>query len=138
MPVFVRFQSSVPNRRGTYPGVFALANGLASDGLLTEPDRVWWRAANDRADALYAQPSTVDPRCYDTESSPGARAWFKESATELIAMTQEYLALLDRYGIGWVELRTSSPGRISYEDDVQVVAVPGSYPGDWPFVIPGG
>ncbi len=44
------------------------------------------------------------------------------------------LELLDRYDVRWVELRTNTPGRITYEDDVQVVAVPFSYPDDWPFV----
>jgi len=135
MTVFVRFQSAVPNRHGTYPGVFALANGLASDGALSDEDFTWWRAANDRADALYPQPSQLDLRCYDPTLNPGARAWFKESATELIDMTRAYLALLDRYRIGWIELRTTAPGRISYEDGVQVVAVPGTYPSDWPFPV---
>jgi len=32
-----------------------------------------------------------------------------------------------------VELRTSSPGRIVYADEVQAVAVPFGYPEDWPF-----
>lgn len=65
--------------------------------------------------------------------NPGARAWFKESAVDLIEFTQTYLRLLDLHDIPWVELRTSRPGRITYEDDVQLVAVPLRYPEDWPF-----
>ncbi|MEH3088457.1 MAG: hypothetical protein PGN24_02270 [Microbacterium arborescens] len=38
MAEFVRFQSMVPNRRGRFPGVFALVNGLASQGMLSLDD----------------------------------------------------------------------------------------------------
>jgi hypothetical protein len=129
---FVRFQSAVPNRHGRYPGVFALANGLAAEGHLSPADRAWWAATNHRCDELYADPSTADPRCYDPVAHPGARSWFKASAADLLVVAADYLGLLDRYGVPWVELRTASPGRVVYEDDVQVVAVPHSYPDDWP------
>lgn len=39
-------------------------------------------------------------------------------------MTRDYLALLDRYSVGWMELRTSTPGRVTHEDIVHVIAVP--------------
>jgi len=35
-----------------------------------------------------------------------------------------YLDLLDRYQVGWIERRSDNPGRIRYEDDVQVVVTP--------------
>jgi len=130
---FVRFESAAPNRRGRHPGVFALANGLAQAGLLSREDRRWLDAANEQAEAAYPDPSTVAPGCYDPAANPGARSWFKAEAVALLGMTDAYLELLDRYGIAWVELRTSHPGRIVYEDDVQVVAVPHAYPADWPF-----
>lgn len=133
MPGFVRYQSAVPNRRGAWPGVFGLANGLASDGRLTAEDQAWWAAANARATAAYTDPSTVDPDCYHPVANPGARAWFRHSATELLELTSGYLDLLDRYELPWVELRTSTPGRIVFEDHVQVVAVPFRFPDDWPF-----
>lgn len=59
-------------------------------------------------------------------------AWFKlEGGGHLIELTGFYL--LDRYDVPWVELRTSAPGRIHYEDRVQVVTTPWAYPEDWPF-----
>ena len=134
--MFVRFQSAVPNRSGAHPGIFALANGLASDERLAVEDREWWTAANARAELLYADPTSVGARVYDHEINPGAASWFRESATELLAMSRGYLDLLDRYAVPWVELRTSTPGQIVYEDDVQVVTVPFKYPNDWPFDSP--
>lgn len=129
---FLRFQSAIPNRSGRCPGVFAMANGLARQGRLSAIDEAWWEAANTCLTKSYVDPSTVAPECYDRTLNPGAAAWFKESSHDQIELTREYLALLDRYGVAWVELRTASPGRIVYEDDVQVVATPYDHDLDWP------
>lgn len=123
----------VPNRRGSCPGVFALANGLAAANVLSPSDAAWVRAANDHANAAYPDPTSVVADCYDPVVNPGARSWFKSSARELLELARGYLDLLDRYGVRWVELRTMSAGRVVYEDEVQVVTVPFRYPDDWPF-----
>lgn len=133
MGEFIRYQSIVPNRHGRFPGVFALVNGLATDALLSSEDASWVRSSNDRANAAYADPTTVVAGCYDPVVNPGARSWFRSSAKDLIDLTREYLDLLDRYRVRWVELQTNTPGRITYEDRVHVVAVPHTYPDDWPF-----
>lgn len=73
------------------------------------------------------------PGLADEMINPGARSWFTESAVDLIELTRTYLRLLDRHDVPWFELRTSRPGRVTYEDDVQLVAVPLRYPEDWPF-----
>ncbi len=131
-PEFVRFQSAVPNRRGGFPGVFGLANALARSGRLDGADHAWWRSSNDWADAAYPDPEVVQPGCYDATRNPGARAWFRASASELLTFTRGYLDLLDRHDVAWVQLRTTSPGRIVYEDDVQVIAAPYTQD-EWPF-----
>ncbi|WP_259363493.1 hypothetical protein [Microbacterium esteraromaticum] len=108
-------------------------NGLLRGGALSIEDAQRVRECNARANASYTDPTTVIPDCYDPVDHPGAGSWFKSSATSLLELTREYLDILDRYGVLWVELRTATPGRITYEDDVQAVAVPFAYPGDWPF-----
>ncbi|HEY0215401.1 MAG TPA: hypothetical protein VGC57_03295 [Cellulomonas sp.] len=133
MSELIRFQSVVPNRHGRFPGVFALANGLAQAHRLSEEDVRWWRSANDRATAAYPDPERVAPGCYDPHRNPGARSWFRADALDLLEMAREYLGLLDRYGVGWSELRTRTPGRVVYQDAVQVVAVPPTFEDDWPF-----
>ena len=57
---------------------------------------------------------------------------------DVLELTRGYLTLLDRYAIGWAEVRTDHPGRIVYEDPVQVIAVPPGYPRDWPFALTAG
>ncbi|MGN8050872.1 hypothetical protein ACTJKO_14410 [Curtobacterium sp. 22159] len=133
MSTWVRYQSAVPNRHGRFPGVFALANGLHRSGLLRPADAELHREANRAASGAYPDPSTVQPGCYDRDRNPGARAWFAADAAHLLTLVEPYLGLLDRYGVPWTELRTSSPGRIVYRDPVQVIAVPLAFPDDWPF-----
>lgn len=78
------------------------------------------------------------PDCYDADVRPGAAAWFKtDGGLHLIERTQFYLGLLDQYSCPWVELRSTHPGHIHYEDDVQVVVTPYAFPEDWPFPEPG-
>ena len=133
MGEFIRYQSAVPNRRGRFPGVFAMANGLRDEGLLGEADKQWLQIANADASAIYADPTTVEADCYNSALNPGARSWFKAESTQLLDMTAAYLDLLDRHNVPWVALRTRNPGRLVYEDAVQVVAVPHTYPDHWPF-----
>lgn len=76
--LFVRFQASVPNARGYFPGVFALANGLGRSGRLVDAERRFWQDGNDWYEANLTDPSKVDPSVYDRSLNPGATAWFTE------------------------------------------------------------
>ncbi|MER5934928.1 hypothetical protein [Streptomyces sp. NPDC002054] len=125
---YVRFQGTVRSPRGHFPGVFALANGLARDGRLSEGQYRFWRAANDWYDAHYPNPSDTDPAVYDPERNPGAVAWFKTTAVHLIERVPGYLELLAAHGVPCERVESCDPGRIVYEDDVQVVAVPYPHP----------
>jgi hypothetical protein len=123
-PSYIRYRSTVLNRHGLQVGVFALVNGLAHDGVLMPEEEAWRRASNGWYDAAYADPAIVDPLVYDRSRNPGAVSWFKSSATHLIVRIDGYLALLDAYGVPWERAETDRPGRVIYEDDVQVVATP--------------
>ncbi|MGW9412553.1 hypothetical protein [Arthrobacter cupressi] len=123
-PKYVRYQAVLPNRRGTYPGIFALANGLAASGRLSSADWAAWRNANDRADAAYTDPATVDTSVFDRSINPTAQSWFKTTAVHLLADVSFYEDLLRRYGIGYEVLRSDDPGIVLYEDEVQVVVMP--------------
>jgi hypothetical protein len=67
---------------------------------------------------MYANPTSVQTDCLDPILSRGARSRFRASASELLLFTRGCLDL---------------PGRITYEDEVQVVAVPFAYSEGWPF-----
>ncbi|WP_245851165.1 hypothetical protein [Brachybacterium vulturis] len=134
--MFIRLQSAVPNRRGVFPGVFAMANGLRDAGLLSPTDEEQVRRWNAHGERTYTDPSTVLADCYDPAVNPGARSWFRDDATELLQMALRYTELLDRCEVPWTQLRTARPGRIVYEDPVQVVAVPFTYDEHWPLTPP--
>lgn len=122
---YVRFQAAAPDERGHFKGVFGLVNNLARSGRLSSEQERVRREGNAWYDAAYPDPSRVDPDVYDPDVNPGAAAWFKVSATHLIERVAGYLEILDAHGVDCREVRSSAPpGRVVYEDDVQVVVVP--------------
>ncbi|MFG3492688.1 hypothetical protein [Streptomyces sp. NPDC047972] len=126
--LYVRFQGTERHERGHYPGVFILANELAAQGRLTEEQYRFWRSNNDWYDANYPNPSHVDARVYDPAVNPGAVAWFKSSAVELVGRVDGYLELLAAHGVDCRRLETTNPGRVIYEDAYQVVVMPEAGP----------
>ncbi|WP_338909268.1 hypothetical protein [Streptomyces nigra] len=121
---YLRFQSPHRNDRGRFTGVFGLVNNLAREGRLSEEQEAFRRLNNKWYDAAYTDPSTVDATVYDEEVNPGAAAWFKPSATHLLARVPGYLEILAAHGVDCQVLRSTDPGQVVYEDDVQIVVVP--------------
>ncbi|MES9510437.1 hypothetical protein ABWJ92_29165 [Streptomyces sp. NPDC000609] len=121
---YVRFQSPHRNKRGHFTGVFGLINTLAREGKLSEEQELFRRTNNSWYNAAYTDPSTVDPGIYDHEINPGAAAWFKPSAEHLLARIPGYLEILAAHGVDCRLLRSTDPGRVIYEDDVQIAVVP--------------
>nr|WP_211116479.1 hypothetical protein [Glycomyces buryatensis] len=121
---YVRFESVHRNQRGYFTGVFGLVNTLAKQGRLTDEQESFRRSNNDWYNEAYLSPSTVDPTVYDHEVNPGAAAWFKPSATHLIERVPGYLEILTAHGVEFRTVRSAAPGRVIYEDEVQVVVVP--------------
>ncbi|MGY5133699.1 hypothetical protein ACWGJW_15055 [Streptomyces nigrescens] len=122
--LYVRFQGARRSPRGHFPGIFALANGLAREGKLSDEQYRFWRAGNDWYDAHYPNPSHTDPTVYDSSRNPGAVAWFKATAVHLIERVDGYLQLLAAHEVACERVESTDPGRIVYEDEVQVVVVP--------------
>ncbi|MEC3975435.1 hypothetical protein [Amycolatopsis sp. H20-H5] len=122
--VYIRFQGTVPDDRGVFPGIFKLVNGLARDGRLSVEQERFRRTNNDWYDAAYANPSQLDPLVYDWNHNPGAVAWFKPSAGFLFVRVPGYLEILTAHDVGYERLELSDPGRVVYEDEHQVIAVP--------------
>lgn len=122
--MYVRFQSPHPGKRGVHTGVFGLTNLLGRSGRLTVEQHRAWRKGNEWYDAAYPDPSDTDPSVYDETVNPQATAWFKISATHLLDRVPEYLEILRAHGVECERVESDDPGRIIYEDDVQIVVVP--------------
>ncbi|NUL44969.1 hypothetical protein F7P69_07135 [Cellulosimicrobium funkei] len=122
--MYVRFESTHPRQSGVHTGVFGLANGLGKSGELTAEEHAVWRSGNDWYDAAYSNPTDTDPTVYDPSINPQATAWFKKSATHLLERIPEYLEILDAHGVECRRVDSEDPGRVIYEDEVQIVVVP--------------
>lgn len=122
--MYIRFQSPHPGKRGVHTGVFGLANRLGKSGALTAEEYAIWRAGNDWYNSAYPDPTSCDPSVYDESINPQATAWFKSTATYLLERIPKYLEILQAHGVKCDRVESAAPGRIIYEDDVQIVAVP--------------
>ncbi|GAA1046963.1 hypothetical protein GCM10009567_12110 [Rothia amarae] len=125
--MYLRFESCVPNSKGRFPGVYALANGLAHTGRLTETEYNQWKLTNACLDGAYTSPGI-----YKEMPDVGLTSWYiEDSAPHLLDSMSFYTDLLDRYRVPWREVRSSYPGEVVYRDDVQVVVQPFTYQADW-------
>ncbi|MEU6659104.1 hypothetical protein [Streptomyces sp. NPDC046821] len=120
---YVRYQATAPNERGHLTGIFGLVNRLGRSGKLSEAQERFRRENNAWYDQAYTDPSTVDPSVYDPAVNPTATAWFKPTATHLLERIGGYLEILAAHGVDCRLVRSADPGRVIYEDDVQVVVV---------------
>jgi hypothetical protein len=122
---YIRFQSAEPDAEGRHAGFLGLINRLSKAGRLTPSEEEFRRANHAWYESRYTNPATVDPAVYDHSVNPGATAWFKGSATELVARADGYLEILDAHGVRCAKLVTDRPpGKIIYEDGDQIVVVP--------------
>ncbi|WP_256839787.1 hypothetical protein [Ornithinimicrobium faecis] len=121
----------MPNLRGTHPGIFAMLRGLRLSGRLSDADAELAEGFVGRSYALHDEPPAS---VFETE--PRALSWFIEddgpAAADLLDLALDVTALLERYGIHTQDVRCAHPGRVTYQDAVQVVAVPWTA-ADWPF-----
>ncbi|HEX5541596.1 MAG TPA: hypothetical protein VFX60_08530 [Micromonospora sp.] len=122
--LYLRFQSTTPSQRGTFPGVFGLVNGLAREGKLTAEQELFRKINNAWYEANFTDPSSVDPTVYDRTINPKAAAWFKPSALEMVERVDGYLEILAEHDIDCELIRSADPGRVIYEDEHQIVVVP--------------
>lgn len=121
---YVRFQAVDRNRHGIRPGVFALVNGLAFDGRLTDVEERFRLDSNAWYTRSYTNPADVVPDIYSHQYNPGATSWFKVSAAHLFERVDGYLDLLRAHGVDYEVVYSTQPGRIVYEDADQIVVVP--------------
>ncbi|MDO4916289.1 MAG: hypothetical protein Q3974_01535 [Rothia sp. (in: high G+C Gram-positive bacteria)] len=125
--MYLRYESCVPNFRGFFPGVYALANGLARAGKLRESEYQQWKETNQLLDRAY-----LAPEIYIQLPDDALTSWYIEnSAPHLLDSMEFYTDLLDAYEVPWREVRSANPGEIVYRDDVQIVVRPFSHEKYW-------
>lgn len=115
--VFVRFVVGADGQHHKeLTGIFTEARFLRERGELTEEE-------DARLEELYdwfAEQVPVPP--FSTGRFPrDAVAWFKDDAGEPLTKMWDIVALLREHGVEIRLLRSANPGRVVYEDRVQVL-----------------
>lgn len=117
---YIRYQSPDANPSGHHLGIFALVMGLAHSGALTLEQEAYRLRSHAWFNDAYPHPPAG---LFDRDLNPIAICWFKATAIHLLARIPDYVAtLLDPHSIAWERISTDTPGRLLFEDDVQVVA----------------
>ena len=73
---------------------------------------------------LYLDAPPVQASESNYYSTPMAISWFKSSAVKHISKMREFGHILEGHNIYVTELKTERPGKILYEDNYQIAAVP--------------
>ena len=124
--LYLRFVTNVVDGdSGFTQGVFKAAGSLLDRGLLDEHEAVWyaevvgWFGKNLRV----PETSNFLPA---PQGNEGARVifWMKGAAPEHISRLRKVAAMLIHHGVPTKVLKTTRPGRIVYEDEFQVGAIP--------------
>lgn len=68
------------------------------------------------------------PKVHSSNSNQYAKplsiSWFKSSAAEHIEKMRQYTQILEAHNVRVKQISTERPGKIVYEDDYQVAAIP--------------
>lgn len=120
MEPFSRYHATYVGRLGVEVGVFVAVDHLRRAGRLDSADLAVYLDVDD-----WFREELPNPPFYADGNTIGAVTWFKsEAAGGLIERLTPLLQLLDRNGVPHRVSRTASPGRIIYEDEIQVGATP--------------
>jgi hypothetical protein len=115
--VFLRFVvGSDGQHHKELTGIFTEARFLRERGGLTEEEET-------RLEALYEWFNAHVPvPPFSSGTLPrDAVAWFKDDAGDAIARMWDIVALLHEHGVEVRLLRSTNPGRVVYDDQVQVL-----------------
>ena len=116
-PVFVRFVvGSDGDHHRSLNGIVTEARFLRDDGRLTNDERVRLEASYEWLNEHVPVPPFSARRWPRDVVS-----WFKGDAVEPIARMWDLVAILRDHDVSTRMLRSRNPGKILYEDDLQVV-----------------
>jgi hypothetical protein len=104
---------------GCSMGVFMAACELR-DSIDTHPDLV----ARVRSAKAWFNDNLAEPQDSGKEVEPRAIFWFRSQAGECIRRVWDLVKLLDEGGCLARQLTCTRPGKIVYEDEHQVAAIP--------------
>jgi len=124
--MYVRFvtQRIDPDSRRAQ-GLFQAAYALKDEGLLADHEVTWFLEVVGWFERHLKIPKEFDLRGAGTDHERQRTLfWFKQDAHEHVQRMQQVGVMLGHHGIATRMLRSALPGRIIYQDDHQIGAVP--------------
>lgn len=122
--MYLRFEVDEKDRRsGREKGVFAAMDFLLENESLYEYE-------HDMEKEIYAwfKKNLKVPKVQSSNSNyhtnPRAISWFKSSASQHIDKMRQYIQILESHDLKVKQLSTTRPGKIVYEDEHQIAAIP--------------
>ena len=120
--MYIRFATlNLDADTGKEVGVLVAGHTLRDEGDLSVDDHRELRLCLKWFNDNLSVPST---ETVYTVQDKRALSWFKPSAVEHIRRMWELKSVLDRHDIHVAVLKTNQPGKILFEDDLQLIALP--------------
>lgn len=117
---FLRVQVRYRGRLGVEVGIFVAVDHLRRAGMLSAEEEGSYLDIDD-----WFREHLPNPPFYEDGNSIGAVTWFKTPLSrEMTERIDELKAILDAHGVEHDVVSALEPGRIVYEDEYQVGAVP--------------
>ncbi|MEZ5471179.1 MAG: hypothetical protein R3E90_05315 [Marinicella sp.] len=122
--VFIRFVVEIRDQEShEYKGLFN-----AMDELLESNELFDWEDKKQEEIYLWFKKNLKVPHVQSSESNyyakPKAISWFKDSAKQHIEKMRQYAQILQSHEYSVLQLITDRPGKVLYEDDYQIAAIP--------------
>jgi hypothetical protein len=122
--MFVRFVIKHVNAKsGVQAGLFDAVKRLPPIGKVADWDEKRMAEIFEWFHEHLPHPTRV-ARSRRPNGHPAAVSWFRESASEHIAMARELAAILKAHDIPVEMITSTRPGYVVYEDEFQVLAEP--------------
>src|SRR5689334_20494220 len=121
--MYIRF--SVTERddvSGIGRGLFTALGVLSNRGALLEHEIELYQSTLKWFEKNLAVPRVLAGSNY--HNSPGAVSWFRDSATQHIYHMRQLAQILESHDIAVTQFATTRPGKVEYEDEYQIAAIP--------------
>lgn len=101
---------------------------MAMDDLREKNDLYDWESAQEKEIYQWFKKHLKVPEIQSGEGNhnakPKAISWFKDSAKEHIEKIRQYAQMLAAHDYPIKQLITEQPGKVLYEDEYQIAAIP--------------
>jgi hypothetical protein len=122
---YLRFVApSVDRQSGRRSGIIHAAFYLKEEGQLADYEEEELEKVFGWLNKNLPVPTRLSKKRNSHQGRPQGISWFKGSATECVSMIRIIAAILEEHGIPVQQLVSDRPGKIVYEDEYQIVALP--------------